>query len=547
MKEKVMQGKPYAGNPHVRFDEGEVASEATPRRGSLLYNVNKLITFAAVVASAAIPLAANAADDTEPYTATWTGEASDGNAANAANWTCYNVFGDKLPDGTQPTKTTAVTIAGDGIAITSSTNAPLVFRAVNVGNCTLGVDCDLRGLGAVTITDGALVDLNGHVLKVPSFSGTGTITNSVAGDAAELYAYVASGETMQNADTSIGGNLKFVKEGRGTYVAAKQYQTYTGGTLVADGEIQCAARGDRAQFGSLLEVTVNQGGVFDVCGQVVYNNYTFILNGGTLKSSKAIQQSGWTMWGNVRLTADSAIAIYGNYGFRTSGDSKTTLDLGGHKLSVSFNSAQFQLFSTEILNGSIENSSGGWIYSHENSKIDVGSTTFDFKGAIALKLNRDLVVRDYTAANKRTSSNDGYSVVKVHRTFTPAAISEGCYHSCQMQNGSTMDLSDWPSDKGWPMYSRYTRAGRQLSFANGTVNVKLDITRADVQALAKTKENGTYAGYLLKWGTAAGTLATRNENTVFVLDEVSAQKYRLVSNSTGLLLRPKGGFVIAVW
>ena len=22
MKEKVMQGKPYAGNPHVRFDEG---------------------------------------------------------------------------------------------------------------------------------------------------------------------------------------------------------------------------------------------------------------------------------------------------------------------------------------------------------------------------------------------------------------------------------------------------------------------------------------------------------------------------------------------
>ena len=34
---KVLEGKPYAGNPHVRFDEGEVASVATPRRGSLLY------------------------------------------------------------------------------------------------------------------------------------------------------------------------------------------------------------------------------------------------------------------------------------------------------------------------------------------------------------------------------------------------------------------------------------------------------------------------------------------------------------------------------
>ena len=33
---EVINGKPYAGNSHVRFDEGEVAS-ATPRRGSILY------------------------------------------------------------------------------------------------------------------------------------------------------------------------------------------------------------------------------------------------------------------------------------------------------------------------------------------------------------------------------------------------------------------------------------------------------------------------------------------------------------------------------
>ena len=35
-KTAVLNGKPDAGNPHVRFDEGEVASEK-PRRGSLLY------------------------------------------------------------------------------------------------------------------------------------------------------------------------------------------------------------------------------------------------------------------------------------------------------------------------------------------------------------------------------------------------------------------------------------------------------------------------------------------------------------------------------
>ena len=36
---EALNGKPYAGNPYVRFDEGEVASGATPRRGSLLYIV----------------------------------------------------------------------------------------------------------------------------------------------------------------------------------------------------------------------------------------------------------------------------------------------------------------------------------------------------------------------------------------------------------------------------------------------------------------------------------------------------------------------------
>jgi len=37
MTNATLRGKPDAGNPHVRFDEGEVAS-AKPRRGSLLYN-----------------------------------------------------------------------------------------------------------------------------------------------------------------------------------------------------------------------------------------------------------------------------------------------------------------------------------------------------------------------------------------------------------------------------------------------------------------------------------------------------------------------------
>lgn len=43
MTNAILRGKPDAGNPHVRFDEGEVAS-AKPRRGSLLYKYRFLDT-----------------------------------------------------------------------------------------------------------------------------------------------------------------------------------------------------------------------------------------------------------------------------------------------------------------------------------------------------------------------------------------------------------------------------------------------------------------------------------------------------------------------
>ena len=50
---KALNGKPYAGNPHVRFDEGEVASAATPRRGSLLYKRLPVLVLAGALACGA--------------------------------------------------------------------------------------------------------------------------------------------------------------------------------------------------------------------------------------------------------------------------------------------------------------------------------------------------------------------------------------------------------------------------------------------------------------------------------------------------------------
>ena len=61
---KARNGKPYAGNPHVRFDEGEVAPTATPRRGSLLYKHIARTAFLAAAVAAISPLASFAVEPT---------------------------------------------------------------------------------------------------------------------------------------------------------------------------------------------------------------------------------------------------------------------------------------------------------------------------------------------------------------------------------------------------------------------------------------------------------------------------------------------------
>ena len=58
----VSHGKPCAGNPHARFEEGDSA-QAEPRRSALLHNTNKVksaLLGIAAATGAALPLAANA-------------------------------------------------------------------------------------------------------------------------------------------------------------------------------------------------------------------------------------------------------------------------------------------------------------------------------------------------------------------------------------------------------------------------------------------------------------------------------------------------------
>ena len=104
---KAFDGKPYAGNPHVRFDEGEVAPAATPRRGSLLYNELTRKAMLALLLAASTVLPGRGA---EPLTTLCTGTAP--TISVPAAWT----DGETVPGGT-PLAVDAHSLTGDTVTV----------------------------------------------------------------------------------------------------------------------------------------------------------------------------------------------------------------------------------------------------------------------------------------------------------------------------------------------------------------------------------------------------------------------------------------------
>ena len=116
-KREALNGKPYAGNPHVRFDEGEAASTATSRRGSLLYNTGACRKYGVIAAALCVSAAFATAQTTDwaqlsgevviPAGETWYADESDMTKVNAL---------------------TSITVSGAVMGESPADAATLVFR-----------------------------------------------------------------------------------------------------------------------------------------------------------------------------------------------------------------------------------------------------------------------------------------------------------------------------------------------------------------------------------------------------------------------------------
>ena len=472
--------------------------------------------------------------DSVAATAVWVGSA-DGALDSAANWECRNGAGALLSDAL-PCELTRVVVSGSApLNVPEGTTIPWSYLRFEADDVSLSQDCDWRGLGdVVVVPSGKTVDLNGKKLYVNAFDGEGTVTSGTAGG--ELHIDVPANTTYENGPVTFAGSLKLVKEGLGTLFTTKNGHTYTGGTAVDAGILKGGAW--RADMGSLgangSTITVNEEGTIDVNGHVEYHDYKLVLNGGTMKNGAAVALSNWAQWSNVSLEDDSTFELIYGYGLYGASSGATTLDLGGHTLTVNlWQSQNFLLYHTTVKNGTVDVTNGGYLVA---DRTEVVATNADFRIRCALNVKVPFSVRNYEAVYPY-NYNQGTAAMNVYGVFKPVT---NFYYGCTMQNGSTMDLRAWPADSGWPMYSRFTSGKKDIGFASGTaespsvVNVNL-AGRTDHKALAKSE-----TPYIVTW-------SARPENVKFILDpQTKADGYRLVPEAAGLRLHRYAGFIILV-
>ncbi|MBQ9430448.1 MAG: hypothetical protein IJU44_02745 [Kiritimatiellae bacterium] len=223
---KVLKGKPYAENPRVRFDEGEVASAAMPRRGSLLYAGMREETVKAVlVASAAIcVLVCSAAE--------WQVGAN-GMFSDGANW-----------GGTAPAAGEELSFPGVADVWTSIENdTSLAYASASFGLGLFSFAGPLDVSGAVSIDAGgkSVVVKESGDWAVGSFIQVGLSANSDA------------------VFTNKSGNVSFVNINLGQAAGAKGVFVHESGHL-AGGNVA-------NNIGGRLNTTLNDAeGVLEING-----------------------------------------------------------------------------------------------------------------------------------------------------------------------------------------------------------------------------------------------------------------------------------------
>ena len=478
-----------------------------------------------------------------PATATWTGAVSS-DPANAANWS-----GNALPS-----TGTAVTVSGTPAhAPNFADGRDLPCASLFLDNVVLTGDACLRGVAASKIASGSSVDLNGHALTLSAASSAPTlaVSDSSGGAPGEFRLFV--GGTLSNSATTFSGNVRFVKEGTGTYTAGAS-ESYSGGIAVLGGTNRLSAAGSG-------KIYVGSGATLDNYGYHI-NETDTTLAGGTITSSRAV--SGMFLPASLTLSADSSI-VYANlpadHDYKVVGGS--VWNLGGKKLDLildgkdpdfKFNEGGSATWRTvtngtlkvtvksTALNGSNVGYCGWVVLAYLNGKdglnLDIGESMPRLQNG-----SGNSTVFGFKSSPRDGSTYDSYSygtqALEVYGPYVPPVISKG--FNVKLMDGATFDLSSFSGSYSCSFENAAgTKGGAtdcRIAFADGaTVTVNL-AGRADLDSIAEAR------GYIVNWAANA----VPADSVTFVLDATTAalpQGYRLRKDSTGLKFTKKTGMVV---
>ena len=482
-----------------------------------------------------------------PATATWTGAVSS-DPANTANWS-----GNVVP-GTN----TAITVSGTPahtLNLADGKDPPCA--SLFFDNATLTGDACLRGVDASKIVSGSSVDLNGHALTLSASSAAPTLAvdDTSAGASGEFRLVVASG-TLSNSSTTFSGNVRFVKEGTGTYTAGAS-ESYSGGIAVLGGTYRLSAAGSG-------EIYVGSGATLDNYGYHI-NETDTTLAGGTITSSRAV--SGMFLPASLTLSADSSI-VYANlpadHDYKVVGGS--VWNLGGKKLDLildgkdpdfKFNEGGSATWRT-VTNGTLKVTVKSTAVNGSNVGYCgwVQLAYVDGRAGLNLDLGKSMLRLQSGGENPKVCGftcdplpGNTYTVfscqgkqLEVYGSYAPPALSKG--FCMKMMDGSAFNLSSFDGVFSCHFdntdgYAAQSETDCNVSFADGaTVTVNL-AGRADLNSIAEAR------GYIVNWAANA----VPADSVTFVLDATTAalpQGYRLRKDSTGLKFTKKTGMGVII-
>ena len=381
-----------------------------------------------------------------------------------------------------------------------------VYDLFAVPCLTLDADADWSPYGRVALGD-MIIDLNGHALTAGELSFDTSrkemVVNTATSMTAQMCIYAFEGGQVYNASVNIGNpfldteNIRFVKDGKGTYYAATAVE-YTGGTEVAEGVIRPVKSSANAfgvkVFGNQTgAITIDSGAALDWNGNYRFEDYIFILSGGTLQNTGSLDSTmGHAYVKTITLTRDSGLSATRSWGVINNNYNEVSLGLGGHALNIAIaNSKTLYFANVKVTAGKI-NITGEGVFEVPDRNAGLVAPETDLYSACELRLHGQASVHDYVAAANRNGTDLGTAELRVYGTFKPTTQ---FFRGCTMQDGSTMDFSAWPSNLGWPVATAYTCTGNKtIKFADGdnvTVTVKLGDRRvpASTPIVAWTDEN----------------------------------------------------------